>query len=72
MRSAQLFEKAKKRGTLAISKTESYKGYDLYEYHEDRDYENREDAAKATIQHKLNVENGGRPFAAESKRISSS
>lgn len=35
VRSASLFEKAKRQGKLAVAKCTPFKGYDVYEYHED-------------------------------------
>ena len=42
VRSGQRFEKAKKNGKLAISKFNAYKGYDLYEYIPDPEFEHKE------------------------------
>lgn len=58
VRSAMAFKKAKQNGNL-ISKGEAYKGYDLYEYHPDTEFDQKDDAAKATAKHELNVNHAG-------------
>ena len=50
-----------------MSKFDPYPGYDLYEYFPDHDVELKNKSEKATLQHKLNVENGGMPQAKAGK-----
>lgn len=59
VRSAQAFEKARKRDQL-ITKRTPFEGYELYDYIPDTEIDCAEEAAKATSQHQLNVNNAGK------------